>query len=59
MDKLELIKVLKYAITCITEKDYCKLMALQEHMETLRVESEDKGNLYIAMEIVHHALKEV
>ena len=59
MDKLELLKIIKYVLTAVSERDHYKLLALQDHLDTLHVESEHEGNLYIAKEIVHHALKEV
>lgn len=59
MDKLELIKVLKYVLTAVSERDHYKLLALQEHLESLRVSEEEQGNLYVAIQVVDHALKEV
>ena len=59
MDKLELLKVLKYVIGAVAEKDHYKLLALQEHLESLRVSEEQQGNLYVAQEVVKHSFKEV
>ena len=59
MDKLELLKVLKYVLTAVSEKDHYKLLALQDHLESLRVSEEEQGNLYVAIQVVDHALKEV
>ena len=59
MDKLELLKVLKYVLTAVSEKDHYKLLALQDHLDSLRVPEEEKGNLYVAREIVAYSFKEV
>ena len=58
MDKLELIKVLKYVLTAVSERDHYKLLALQEHLESLRVSEEQQGNLYVAQEVVKYSFKE-
>ena len=59
MDKLELLKVLKYVIGAVAEKDHCKLLALQDHLESLRVSEEEQGNLYVARQIVEYSFKEI
>ena len=59
MDKLELLKVLKYVIGAVAEKDHYKLLALQDHLESLHVSEEEQGNLYVAQEVVKHSFKEV
>ena len=59
MDKLELIKVLKYVLTAVSERDHYKLLALQEHLDSLRVPEDQQGNLYVAQEVVKHSFKEV
>ena len=59
MDKLELLKVLKYVIGAVAEKDHYKLLALQDHLDSLRVPEEEQGNLYVAQELVNHVLKEI
>ncbi len=59
MDKLELLKVLKYVIGAVAEKDHCKLLALQDHLDSLRVPEDQQGNLYVAQEVVKHSFKEV
>ena len=37
MDKLKLIKIIKYVIGAVAEKDHYKLLALQDHLDSLRV----------------------
>ena len=59
MDKLELIKIIKYVIGAVAEKDHYKLLALQDHLDSLRVSEEEQGNLYVAQEVVKHSFKEV
>ena len=59
MDKLELLKVLKYVIGAVAEKDHCKLLALQDRLDSLRVPEDQQGNLYVAQEVVKHSFKEV
>ena len=59
MDKLELLKVLKYVIGAVAEKDHCKLLALQDHLDSLRVPEEEQGNLYVVQEVVKYSFKEV
>ena len=59
MDKLELIKVLKYVLTAVSEHDRHKLIALQDHLDSLRVSEEEQGNLYVAQEVVKYSFKEV
>lgn len=59
MDKLELIKVLKYVLTAVSERDHYKLLALQEHLESLRVSEEEQGNLYVARQVVEYSFKEI
>lgn len=59
MDRIELLKTLKYVINAVSERDRHKIVALDAHLETLRVDDEHQGNLYIAREAVSHALKEV
>ena len=56
MDKLELLKVLKYVIGAVAEKDHYKLLALQDHLDSLRVPEDQQGNLYVAREVVAYAL---
>ena len=59
MDKLELLKVLKYVLTAVSERDHYKLLALQDHLDSLRVSEEEQGNLYVAQEVVKYSFKEV
>ncbi len=59
MDKLELLKVLKYVIGAVAEKDHYKLLALQDHLDSLRVPEDQQGNLYVAQEVVKHSFKEI
>ena len=59
MDKLELLKVLKYVLTAVSEHDHYKLLALQDHLDSLHVPEEQQGNLYVAREIVSYAFKEI
>ena len=59
MDKLELLKIIKYVLTAVSEKDHYKLLALQDHLESLRVPEDQQGNLYVAREIVSYAFKEI
>ena len=59
MDKLELLKVLKYVLTAVSEKDQYKLLALQDHLDSLRVPEDQQGNLYVAREIVAYSFKEL
>ena len=59
MDKLEFIKIIKYVIGAVAEKDHYKLLALQDHLDSLRVPEEEQGNLYVAQEVVKHSFKEV
>ena len=59
MDKLELLKVLKYVIAAVSERDHYKLLALQDHLDSLRVSEEEQGNLYVAQEVVKYSFKEV
>ena len=59
MDKLELLKVLKYVIGAVAEKDHYKLLALQDRLDSLRVPEDQQGNLYVAQEVVKHSFKEV
>ena len=59
MDKLELIKIVKYVLTAVSEKDHYKLLALQDHLDSLRVSEEEQGNLYVAQEVVKHSFKEI
>ena len=59
MDKLELLKVLKYVLTAVSEHDHYKLLALQDHLDSLHVPEEQQGNLYVAQEVVKHSFKEV
>ena len=59
MDKLKLIKIIKYVIGAVAEKDHYKLLALQDHLDSLRVSEEEQGNLYVAQEVVKHSFKEV
>ena len=59
MDKLELIKIIKYVIGAVAEKDHYKLLALQDHLDSLRVPEEEQGNLYVAQEVVKHSFKEI
>ena len=54
MDKLELLKVLKYVLTAVSERDHYKLLALQDHLDSLRVSEEEQGNLYVAQEVVNN-----
>lgn len=56
MDKLELIKIVKYVLTAVSELDRHKIIALDAHLETLRVSEEHQGNLYVAREVVSYAL---
>lgn len=59
MDRIELLKVLKYVLGTVLEHDSYKLLALQSHLESLRVTDDQQGNLYVAQELVNHALKEI
>ena len=59
MDKLELIKIIKYVIGAVAEKDHYKLLALQDHLDSLRVPEEEQGNLYVVQEVVKYSFKEV
>ena len=59
MDKLELLKVLKYVIGAVAEKDHYKLLALQDHLDSLRVPEDQQGNLYVARQIVEYSFKEI
>ena len=59
MDKLELIKIIKYVIGAVAEKDHYKLLALQDHLDSLRVPEDQQGNLYVAQEVVKHSFKEI
>jgi hypothetical protein len=59
MDKLELLKVLKYVLTAVSEHDHYKLLALQDHLDSLHVPEEQQGNLYVAREIVSYSFKEI
>ena len=59
MDKLELLKIIKYVLTAVSEKDHYKLLALQDHLDSLRVPEDQQGNLYVAQEVVKHSFKEV
>ena len=59
MDKLELIKIVKYVLTAVSEKDHYKLLALQDHLDSLRVPEDQQGNLYVAQEVVKYSFKEV
>ena len=59
MDKLELLKIIKYVLTAVSEKDHYKLLALQDHLESLRVPEDQQGNLYVAQEGVKHSFKEI
>ena len=59
MDKLELLKIIKYVLTAVSEKDHYKLLALQDHLESLRVSEEEQGNLYVAQELVKYSFKEI
>ena len=59
MDRLELLKIVKYVVSAVSERDRHKIIALDAHLETLRVPDEHQGNLYVAREIVAYALKEI
>ena len=59
MDRIELLKVLKYVIAAVSERDHYKLLALQDHLESLHVSEEEQGNLYVAQEVVKYSFKEV
>ena len=59
MDRIELLKVLKYVLTAVSERDHYKLLALQDHLDSLRVSEEEQGNLYVAQEVVKYSFKEV
>ena len=59
MDKLELLKIIKYTIGAVSERDHYKLLALQDHLDSLRVPEEEQDNLYVAQEVVKHSFKEV
>ena len=59
MDRIELLKVLKYVIAAVSERDHYKLLALQDHLESLHVSEEEQGNLYVAREIVAYSFKEI
>ncbi len=59
MDKLELLKIIKYVLTAVSEKDHYKLLALQDHLDSLRVPEDQQGNLYVAQEVVKYSFKEV
>ncbi len=59
MDKLELLKVLKYVLTAVSEHDHYKLLALQDHLDSLHVPEEQQGNLYVARQIVEYSFKEI
>ena len=59
MDRIELVKTLKYVLTAVSEKDHYKLLALQDHLESLRVSEDEQGNLYVAQEVVKHSFKEI
>ena len=59
MDKLELIKIIKYIIGAVSEKDHYKLLALQDHLDSLRVPEEEQGNLYVARQVVEYSFKEI
>ena len=59
MDRIELLKVLKYVIAAVSERDHYKLLALQDHLESLHVSEEEQGNLYVAQEVVKHSFKEI
>ena len=56
MDKLELLKIIKYVLTAVSERDHYKLLALQDHLESLHVPEDQQGNLYVAREVVAYAL---
>jgi hypothetical protein len=51
--------VLKYVLTAVSEKDHYKLLALQDHLDSLRVPEDQQGNLYVAQEVVKYSFKEV
>ena len=59
MDRIELLKTLKYVIAAVSERDHYKLLALQDHLDSLRVSEEEQGNLYVAQEVVKYSFKEV
>jgi hypothetical protein len=59
MDRIELLKMLKYVLDAVLEHDSYKLLAVQSHLESLRVTDEQQGNLYVAQELVNHVLKEI
>ena len=59
MDRIELLKTLKYVIAAVSERDHYKLLALQDHLDSLRVSEEEQGNLYVAQEVVKHSFKEI
>ena len=59
MDRIELLKTLKYVIAAVSERDHYKLLALQDHLESLHVSEEEQGNLYVAQEVVKHSFKEI
>ena len=59
MDRIELLKVLKYVLTAVSERDHYKLLALQDHLDSLRVSEEEQGNLYVAQELVKYSFKEI
>jgi hypothetical protein len=59
MDRIELLKTIKYLITAVSERDRHKIIALDAHLESLRVSEEYQGNLYVIREVVTHALKEI
>ena len=56
MDKLELLKIIKYVLIAVSERDHYKLLALQDHLDSLRVPEDQQGNLYVAREVVAYAL---
>ena len=59
MDRLELLKTLKYVLTAVSERDRHKIIALDAHLETIHASEEHQGNLYVIREVVSHALKEL
>ena len=59
MDRIELLKTIKYLITAVSERDRHKIIALDAHLETIHASEEYQGNLYVIREVVSHALKEI
>ena len=59
MDRIELIKTLKYVINAVSDRDRHKIIALDAHLETVRAPEEYQGNLYVIREVASYALRKI